>query len=158
MEAYNKIDKIEFYNEKNDFGCFSNFSPHIVEYKKVLYPTSEHAFQALKFKGTDNPYMKLIVKCKTPSEAKRLGSSRKHPIRPDWEEIKDDLMTDILYSKFSQNDQIKKVLLDTLDKTLVEHTKNDSYWGDGGNGNGRNQLGKCLMIVRSKLLNEKIDN
>jgi hypothetical protein len=47
------------------------------------------------------------------------------------------------------------LLLDTEDAELVEHTGNDSYWGDGGNGLGRNQLGKTLMKVRSMLRNRE---
>jgi len=34
---------------------------------------------------------------------------------------------------------------------LIEHTKKDSYWGDGGNGSGKNKLGKILMKVRYEL-------
>ena len=37
------------------------------------------------------------------------------------------------------------------DAKLVEHTENDSYWGDGGDGSGRNMLGQILMQVRDEL-------
>jgi predicted NAD-dependent protein-ADP-ribosyltransferase YbiA (DUF1768 family) len=40
------------------------------------------------------------------------------------------------------------MLIDTGDAKLVEHTKNDKYWGDGGNGQGKNMLGTLLMEVR----------
>jgi predicted NAD-dependent protein-ADP-ribosyltransferase YbiA (DUF1768 family) len=43
------------------------------------------------------------------------------------------------------------LLLSTGDRTLIEHTKNDSYWGDGENGTGINQLGITLMKVRDHL-------
>jgi len=33
----------------------------------------------------------------------------------------------------------------------VEHTDNDSYWADGGDGSGRNMLGVLLMSVRKEL-------
>ncbi len=32
-----------------------------------------------------------------------------------------------------------------------QHTANDRYWGDGGDGSGRNQLGLTLMRVRDEL-------
>lgn len=64
-------------------------------------------------------------------------------------------MYDAVYAKFSQHKELKKILLDTGDSTIVEHTKNDSYWGDGGDGSGRNQLGKTLMKVREDLRNAK---
>ena len=34
---------------------------------------------------------------------------------------------------------------------LVEHTTNDAYWGDGGDGSGTNMLGRILMEVRERL-------
>ena len=42
-------------------------------------------------------------------------------------------------------------LLATGDSTIVEHTENDAYWGDGGDGSGKNRLGQILMRVREKL-------
>ncbi|CAF1495664.1 unnamed protein product, partial [Rotaria sordida] len=48
-------------------------------------------------------------------------------------------------TKFQQHPKLKQLLLSTGDRTLVEHTINDSYWGDGGDGSGRNQLGITLM-------------
>jgi len=34
---------------------------------------------------------------------------------------------------------------------LIEHTKNDSYWADGGDGSGKNRLGQLLMELRNQL-------
>jgi hypothetical protein len=45
----------------------------------------------------------------------------------------------------------REILLNTGEATLVEHTRNDSYWADGGDGSGRNILGKLLMQVRQEL-------
>ena len=56
-----------------------------------------------------------------------------------------------LMAKFLQNPNLKKELLQTGTMLIVEHTKNDDYWGDGGDGNGLNRLGLLLMEVRSKL-------
>lgn len=65
-------------------------------------------------------------------------------MRPDWDKI----MYEIVFAKFTQNTGPRKELFRIGDKTLVEHTKNDSYWADGGDGSGRNQLGKTLMAIR----------
>ena len=54
-------------------------------------------------------------------------------------------------AKFTQHPKLKKVLLDTGDRKIVEHTKRDSYWGDGGDGSGKNMLGILLMKLRSEL-------
>jgi predicted NAD-dependent protein-ADP-ribosyltransferase YbiA (DUF1768 family) len=43
------------------------------------------------------------------------------------------------------------MLLSTGHETIVEHTANDDYWGDGGDGSGRNRLGLLLMELREIL-------
>ena len=50
-----------------------------------------------------------------------------------------------------------QLLLDTGDKTLAEHSKNDFYWADGGDGTGKNMLGKLLMKVREEIKSQKIE-
>ena len=61
----------------------------------------------------------------------------------------------VVYAKFTQHKTLKKTLLETGDATLVEHTENDSYWGDGGDGSGKNMLGQTLMRVREVIKNEE---
>lgn len=61
-------------------------------------------------------------------------------------------MYDIVRAKFTQNEEIQSVLLSTAGCKLVEHTANDSYWGDGGDGRGKNKLGLTLMRVRDEML------
>src|SRR4051794_13335214 len=46
------MDVIRFYSVGDDFGCFSNFSPHTITLKGKTWRTSEHYFQAQKFAGT----------------------------------------------------------------------------------------------------------
>ena len=46
---------------------------------------------------------------------------------------------------------LRAALLDTGSLILVEHTANDRYWGDGGNGTGQNRLGRLLMELREQL-------
>lgn len=87
----------------------------------------------------------------TPARAKKLGRSHKATRRADWEKVKDDYMYKCVLAKFSQHVSIRRTLLDTGDALLVEHTSADSYWGDGGDGSGKNMLGKILMRVRDNL-------
>ena len=96
-------------------------------------------------------YMEIIRTSLTPSISKKLGSSRKYKLRDDWESIKEEIMLKALRHKFTQHLKLKELLLSTNDRLLVEHTINDSYWGDGGNGKGKNRLGYCLMIIRNEL-------
>jgi len=120
--------------------------------KDKVWPTSEHYFQAQKFVGTKHE--EEIRNASTPNKSAQWGRDRKRPLRKDWEGVKDQIMFDIVYLKFKQHKHIRKVLLDTGDAYLVEHTANDSYWGDGGDGTGKNMLGKTLMLVRDKLRKE----
>lgn len=53
-----------------------------------------------------------------------------------------------LRKKFNTHSQLKVKLLATGTAKLVEHTPRDSYWGDGGDGNGKNRLGVLLMRLR----------
>ena len=71
--------------------------------------------------------------------------------RSDWEQVKEDVMHKALLAKFTQHEELYRLLLGTKDRALVEHTKNDSYWGDGGDGTGKNRLGYLLMTVRETL-------
>ncbi len=143
---------INFYTTKGDYGCFSNFSRHPVKLKGHTWPTSEHYFQAQKF--VDTKYESEVRKASGPSEAARMGRDRKNPLRKDWESVKDDVMREVVYAKFTQHEDLKKTLLSTGDAKLIEHTENDTYWADGGDGSGKNMLGIILMEVRERIRKE----
>jgi N-glycosidase YbiA len=143
------VATINFYSTTGEYGCFSNFSRHSVFLKGKRWPTSEHYFQAQKFAGTEHE--EVVRMCKKPSEAANMGRSRKLPLRRDWESVKDQIMLEVVRAKFSQHDELKVVLLGTENANLVEHTSNDSYWADGGDGSGMNRLGQILMMVREEL-------
>jgi ribA/ribD-fused uncharacterized protein len=140
---------INFYSATGEHGCFSNFSRHSVFLKGKRWPTSEHYFQAQKFVG--EPDEEAIRKASKPSEAASMGRDRKRPLRRDWESVKEGVMLDALRAKFTQHEELKAILLGTGDAVLVEHTAKDSYWGDGGDGSGKNRLGQLLMKVREEL-------
>ena len=143
---------INFYSTKDDYGCFSNFSAHPFRLKNKMWKTSEHYFQAQKFAGTEHEEELRLVD--SPMVAARMGRSRQRPLRQDWEIVKDDIMREALRAKFTQHKDLKKILLETGDAVLVEHTSNDSYWGDGGDGSGLNMLGKLLVELREELKKE----
>lgn len=144
---------INFYSTTGEHGCFSNFSRHPVKLKGKEWKTSEHYFQAQKFAGT--PYEEKVRKTSNAAESARMGRDRSLPLRKDWESVKDNIMRDVIYAKFTQHEHLKKTLLSTGDAKLVEHTVNDNYWGDGGNGSGKNMLGIILMEVREKIRQEE---
>jgi ribA/ribD-fused uncharacterized protein len=140
---------INFYATTDEYGCFSNFSRHPIELGGKTWPTSEHYFQAQKFAGTEHE--EDVRNAPTAMIAARLGRSRERPLRRDWDDVKDRIMLEAVRAKFIQHDDLRAILLGTGDARLVEHTANDSYWGDGGDGSGRNRLGEILMQVREEL-------
>src|SRR5262245_45352648 len=140
---------INFYRTTDDYGCFSNFAPYSIELKGKRWPTSEHYFQAQKFAGTEHE--EAIRLEKSSMIAARMGRDRKKPIRPDWEAVKDDIMRAAVRAKFQQTLGGEETLLATGDAKIVEHTENDRYWGDGGDGSGKNMLGLILMEIREEL-------
>ena len=143
---------IHFYSTTDDYGEFSNFAEYPIRIDGEIWPTTEHYFQAQKFE--DGAYRQRIRKARSPMEAARMGRDRKMKLRRDWESVKVSVMHAALVAKFRQHDDLRALLLSTGDAKLVEHTENDDYWGDGGDGRGRNMLGQLLMRVRAALATE----
>lgn len=144
-----KIEKIKFYSVNEAYGEFSNFALFPIKLKGKIWKTIEHYFQAQKF--VDKAYQEKIRKASTPMKAAQLGRSRKVRIMKNWDNIRDNVMYEALKAKFTQHEELNELLLATGDKILIEHTENDSYWGDSGDGSGKNRLGKLLMRLREKL-------
>ena len=126
---------INFYSTKDEFGFFSNFAAYPIEIRGKRWRTTEHYFQGQKFAGT--PSEEEIRNLASPMAAARAGRSRKRPFRKDWESVKLNIMREALRAKFEQHEQLRVELMATGDRKLVEHTRNDSYWGDGGDGSGK---------------------
>jgi ribA/ribD-fused uncharacterized protein len=143
------LDVIRFYRTGDPFGEFSNFAPFPIRMKDRVWPTVEHYFQAQKFAGTKHE--EEIRTCDSPMNAALKGRERDRPLRADWETAKDDIMREAVLAKFTQHDSLRELLLSTGDAWIIEHTENDKYWADGGDGTGRNMLGLILMEVRDKL-------
>ncbi|KAG8970932.1 hypothetical protein FRC05_011606 [Tulasnella sp. 425] len=149
-----------FYEETEKYYEFTNFAPYPVVFRGKEYPTSEHLFQARKFldhrpllaehirRGSDRPRFAF-------NEARRFAPET----RPDWKENSITIMEEILELKFTQHAKLRRLLLETRDRYLVENlrksTQNarqyDDFWGNGADGNGRNELGKALMRLRDTL-------
>lgn len=144
---------IEFYSVVDEYGEFSNFAAYPILIDGKRWPTTEHYFQAQKFANT--PQEERIRKAKTPMIAARMGRDRKQKLRRNWDSIKIDVMRKALYAKFTQYEELKALLLSTEDAKIIEHTENDSFWGDGGDGKGKNWLGRLLMELREELSHQQ---
>lgn len=139
---------IYFFREFDAHGYMSNFSEHAVTLKGKVWPTSEHYYQAQKHAGT--PLEEEVRLAPTPLAAKELASDPSRRLRPDWEEVKVDVMRESVLAKFEQNEDARAALLATGDEELVEKSE-DAFWGSGPDMKGHSWLGRVLMEVRAKL-------
>ena len=57
----------------------------------------------------------------------------------------------ILKAKAEQHEYVRRKLLATGDRELIEDSWRDSFWGWGPNKDGQNMLGKLWMKVRANL-------
>jgi N-glycosidase YbiA len=143
------MEEIKFYSVGAAYGEFSNFAIYPIKLKGKIWPSTEHYFQAQKFAGTSQET--AIQNAVSPTKAAEMGRNRKIRIRPNWDNVKDNVMHEATRAKFTQHADLKAMLIATGDAKIVEHTENDAYWGDGGDGKGLNKLGKILMRVREEL-------
>lgn len=137
------IDRFE-----GKYTFLSNFymDMHPIEYMGTFYPTAEHAYQAAK--AITPAQHSAVLRAATPARAKRIGQIV--TCRPDWEQVKDGIMLEILRAKFKVRYMTDK-LLATGDEELIEgNWWGDTYWGVC-KGKGKNMLGKLLMQVRQEL-------
>ena len=145
-------ERILFYHLHEPFGELSNFARFPIEIDGSQWPTSEHYFQAMKFPHLPD-LQERIRETRRASEARRLAWQPGVTLRADWDTARDRVMLTVLRAKFRQHPSLAALLLSTAGAELVEHTANDRYWADGGDGTGRNRLGELLMQVRDELAN-----
>ncbi len=150
----NKKDEITSFSGKYKF--LSNFYPVWIKDKECYaggyaYPSAEHLFQACK--TFDENEQKVIWSCTTASLAKKEGKNC--TLRDDWDDVKLDIMEEIVLQKFIQYPDLEEKLLATGDVELIEGNRwGDTFWGMS-KGEGRNELGKILMKVRETCRNER---
>ena len=151
-------DFTPIFNENEIKGFFyeyrwlSNYHICPVMYEEVIYPSSENAYQAAK--TNDLPLRKIFTEI-TPKESKKLGN--KIGIPEKWNDIRYQVMYDILYDKFTRNEDLKQMLIKTGNKYLEETVYwSDIYWAKHyKTGIGESKLGEILMKIREKI-NQRI--
>ena len=148
---------IYFYSKTAAYYELSNFSPYGFLLDGAYWPTVEHYFQAQKFPAQD-AYQEQIRRARSPKDAKALGRSRKVPLRPDWEDVKDEVVRRALQAKFLAHPELAALLLETGERALMENAPSDYYWGCGQTGTGKNRLGSLLMELRAALKAEAEPN
>lgn len=156
-EKYHKGDnenRVLFYEQQ--FYVLSNFSAFKLHWRGYEFHTSEAAYHWEKFHGRGEGCFEAqrdIMLAPSAHEALQVARrAEKAGLRvPNWDEIKVDTMERILRAKVDQHEYVKRQLLATGDRELIEDSWRDSFWGWGADQQGQNQLGKLWMKIREDL-------
>ena len=147
--------QVFFYEQ--DFYVLSNFSAFTVLWSEHRFHTSEAVYHFEKFNfpppglGAALKIQREILYSASAHDAFKLAERNKALRRPDWDEVKVRVMRDILRAKAAQHEYVRRKLLATGDRELIEDSWRDDFWGWGPNRDGQNMLGKLWMEIRSEL-------
>ena len=141
--------RVFFYEQ--EFYVLSNFSAFCLLWRGELFYTSEAAYHWEKF--PDNPELQIRIQTAVSAhEAFRLAYENRELCRADWKDVRVSIMKSILQEKFIQHEYVRRKLLETGDRELIEDSWRDDFWGWGANKNGQNQLGKLWMEIRDEFV------
>lgn len=134
---------------EREYYALSNFSSFAMMWKGAFYLTSEHVYQAEKFE--DEEIKESIRKTMSAHDSKIVSHAHKDKYRKDWDDVKVGVMKEILREKVQQHPYIKKKLLDSNGRELIEDSPDDNFWGWGEHKDGKNMLGKLWMEIREEI-------
>lgn len=140
--------RVFFYEQ--DFYVLSNFSAFRLLWNDIDFDTSEHAYHCEKFDYESKVFYE-IRHAQSAHEAFKLAEHYKHRRRSDWDDVRVGIMRGILRAKADQHEYVRRKLLATGDRELIEDSWRDDFWGWGQNRDGQNMLGKLWMEVRAEL-------
>jgi ribA/ribD-fused uncharacterized protein len=154
---------VYFFGQNNKYGEFSNWFPCRFSDGQIIFSNTEQYMmyhKALLFK--DKTMADMILKTSSPKLCKQYGRRVENFNNDVWLENCERIVTNGCYLKFSQNEELKQLLLSTGNKMLVEDSPYDKIWGIGmqhteacktpmEHWKGENKLGKCLMEVRNSI-------
>lgn len=153
-------EQVFFYEQ--EFYVLSNFSAFSIMWEKspreglVRFDTSEALYHWMKFRpdvpSSDQRRIAEMIRTASSAHEAFKIAERYHVLRrPDWDEVKVDVMRGILRAKARQHEYVRRKLLETGDRELVENSWRDDFWGWGPNRDGKNMLGKLWMGIREEL-------
>lgn len=150
---YHKLDDAErvcFYEQ--EFYVLSNFSAFEVRLMGWTFKTSEHAHHWMKFPDARALDIRRdLLNATSAHDTFKIAERNKDRRRPDWDLVKVDTMRRILRAKADQHEYVRRKLLETGDRELVEDSWRDDFWGWGPNHDGQNMLGRLWMEIRAEL-------
>lgn len=162
LPAGTKREDFEFFWREE--SPFSQFHPAVFTVDGVKYNCAEQYMmhqKALTFR--DDEHAKAIMKAAKPFTQKKLGRKVRNFDPKVWSDKSVNVVKKGNIAKFSQNSHLKKKLLDTYPKILVEASPRDRIWGiglassnklawDKSTWRGKNLLGYALTDVRQTLM------
>ncbi|MGH1461301.1 MAG: NADAR family protein [Neptuniibacter sp.] len=131
----------------------ASYSKHAFDLDGYEWPSVEHYYQAMKFGDTE--YAEKIRLAPHPADATKLGKSKRHQRRKDWDKVKVTFMTRGTYIKCRTHPEIAQILLSTGDLLITDVSQYDYFWGSGRDLRGNNAFGNMLMDIRNKLREEQ---
>lgn len=146
--------EIHFYRaSEKPYGAFSNLYRRPILFEGDVFPTAEHAYQAGK--ARKRAVREWLMAAPSPALLAMAAHGLYYwDITPDWAKIKFDRMRAVLRAKFTQHEDLRRLLLSTGKARLVESATTDNavnrLWGEV-NGQGENMLGKLLAEIRTEL-------
>lgn len=147
------MERIGFYIRTEPYGWMSNFHRAPQRIEGTIYQTNEHYYQSMKARDIDT--REWIASAPKAFHAMKAGRAlRDNETMPEWETFKVGVMLTGLRVKFTQNSDLKQLLLDTGDAELFEDSPTDMFWGGRLEGS-QNMLGKLLMQVRDELIEQR---
>lgn len=140
--------QVFFYEQQ--FYVLSNFSAFCLDWDGKRFMTSEAAYHYEKFNAHPEIQQEIL---EAPSAHESLQIARRNhdKIRPDWEQIKTQVMRGIISQKAAQHEYVRRQLLLTGDRELIEDSWRDGFWGWGPDKDGMNILGRLWMDVREEI-------
>ncbi len=140
---------IWFNTNENKYSYFlSNFFPSRITIWNMNFYNADAAYQAAKF--LDKPEIAVRFTHLNGEEASKLSQKLNYQRRPDWYQVREKIMLEVVRAKFDQNPELIELLLATGDAYLVLHADRDVLWTDSGDGSGKNRLGQFLMQIRAE--------
>lgn len=129
---------------------FSSFYYAPINIDGRAYLTVEHFYQSQKFTGAPD-IREAVIRAPDAAEAKKISRAHQDRVRPGWDQIKEDVMWKAVTAKFTQHADLRRLLLETTGRELIENSPTDPYWGKTPGGEGLNRLGVLLMKLRDEL-------
>ncbi len=156
IRTYERVQSVVFLKTKDVFGGLSNMAGYFpLEVNGIKIRTSEALYQVCRFPHRME-VQRLIIEQTSPMTAKMKSKPYRKDSRPDWDFVRVRIMRWCLRVKLAQNwESFGKLLLDTGDRSIVEESRNDDFWGAKPKGEktliGTNALGRLLMELRDEI-------